>query len=52
MSTTTSPEHPETISLHGGTYNLFAHALPQYGIEHIDDILADTDQALAAARAG
>lgn len=65
-------------TLYGGTYNLFAHTLPQYGvdvrfaeyrdpdayekliyaktkaifcesigIEHIDDIVADIDQALA-----
>ena len=36
-------------TLYGGTYNLFAHTFPQMGIENVKDIIADIDQALAAA---
>ena len=38
-----------STDLYGGTWNLFANTFSNFGIEHIDDILADLDQTLKAA---
>ena len=50
-------------TIYGGSYNLLAHTLPQYGIrpntirlsigtEHIDDIIADLEKGFAAVAHG